>query len=197
MPGDDQTELVGKLLTYAKAKVNIGKVFLDRGFFSSNCINLLDKMQLRYVMPAKINANVVKRVSRLSAPRIYPNCSMKTARFNLVVLERGSNKHYFATNIPLTSDDLIMAFRIGDMYRSRWQIESGYRVKKYTFRGKTTSVNYMIRYFYFMLSTALYNCWLLVDLGVRLCLGLTTRTTQITAKRFAVALLNIGKDPNG
>jgi len=197
LPGDDQTELVEKLLTYAKTRVNIGKVFLDRGFFSSGCINLLDKMQLKYIMPAKINANVVKRVSRLSAPRIYPKCYMKTARFNLVVLKKDGNKHYFATNIPLTSDDLIMAFRIGEMYGSRWQIESGYRVKKHTFRGKTTSVNYTIRYFYFMLSTALYNCWLLVDLGIRLYLGLTTIITQITAKRFAVALLNIGKNPNG
>ncbi len=196
-PEDNQTELVEKLLTYAKTRVNIGKVFLDRGFFSSGCINLLKKMGLRYIMPAKINATVVKRVSKLSAPRIYPNCAMKDCRFNLVVLERAGTKNYFATNIPLTSEDLIMAFRIGEMYRARWQIETGYRVKKYTFRGKTTSVNYTIRYLYFMLSVVLYNCWLLVDLGLAMFLGLSVKNTQITAKRFAIALLSVGKDPNG
>ncbi len=194
---DDQTELVEKLLTYAKTRVNIGKVFLDRGFFSSPVINLFKKLSLQYIMPAKTNALVVKRVSRLSAPRIYPNCAMKDSRFNLVVLERDGNKHYFATNIHLSSEDLILAFRIGEMYRSRWQIETGYRVKKYTFRGKTTSVNYTIRYLYFMLSVVLYNCWLLVDLGLAMFLGLSLKETQITAKKFAIALLTKGKDPNG
>ena len=197
MPEDNQTELVEKLLTYAKMKVKIGKVFLDRGFFDSKCINLLKKMGLQFIMPAKQNANVVKKVSKLSAPRIYPNCPMKNSRFNLVVLEKDGDKRYFATNIPLRSEDLILAFRIGEMYRSRWQIETGYRVKKYTFRGKTTSVNYVVRYLYFMLSVVLYNCWLLVDLGLTLFLGLSSKKSQITAKKFAVALINVGKDPNG
>lgn len=197
MPEDNQTELVEKLLTYAKMKVKIGKVFLDRGFFDSKCINLLRKMGLQFIMPAKQNANVVKKVSKLSAPRIYPNCPMKNSRFNLVVLEKDGDKRYFATNIPLRSEDLILAFRIGEMYRSRWQIETGYRVKKYTFRGKTTSVNYTVRYLYFMLSVVLYNCWLLVDLGLTLFLGLSSKESQITAKKFAIALINVGKDPNG
>lgn len=197
LPEDDQTELVEKLLTYAKMKVRIGKVLLDRGFFDSKCINLLCKMGLQFIMPAKQNANIVKKVSRLSAPRIYPNCPMKDSRFNLVVLEKDGDKHYFATNIPLRSEDLILAFRIGEMYRSRWQIETGYRVKKYTFRGKTTSVNYAVRYLYFMLSVVLYNCWLLVDLGLIIFLGLSSKKSQITAKKFAVALIGVGKDPNG
>ncbi|MCL5009502.1 MAG: hypothetical protein M1433_00765 [Candidatus Parvarchaeota archaeon] len=122
---------------------------------------------------------------------------MKNSRFNLVVLEKEGEKHYFATNIPLRSEDLILAFRIGEMYRSRWQIETGYRVKKYTFRGKTTSVNYVVRYLYFMLSVVLYNCWLIVDLGLTLFLGSTSKKSQITAKKFAIALINVGKDPNG
>lgn len=194
----DQNAMVEKLLTYAKEKVTINRVLLDRGFFDSECIKMLNRLGLRYIMPAKTNSIDVRKVSRLSAPRIVPNCAMKSCRFNLVVAEINGEKRYFATNLPVKSDDLIYAFRIGDMYRRRWQIETGYRTKKYTFLPKTTSKNYAIRYFYFMMSVVLYNYWVITDITVLLYLGLNTKKVQITAKMFCVKLLEpVGEKPGG
>ena len=123
---------------------------------------------------------------------------MKSCRFNLVVAEIKGEKRYFATNLPIKSDDLIYAFRIGDMYRRRWQIETGYRTKKYTFLPKTTSKNYAIRYFYFMMSVVLYNYWVIADIAVMLYLGLNTKKVQITARMFCIRLIEpIREKPGG
>ena len=193
----DQNRLVGQLLSYAKNKVKINRVLLDRGFFDAECINLINKMGLKYIMPAKINSKDVRKVSRLTAPRIVPNCAMKGCRFNLVVTEIQGEKYYFATNIPTRSDDLIFAFRIKDLYRRRWQIESGYRTKKYAFLSKTTSKNYVVRYFYFMMSVILYNYWVIADISVLLYLGLDTKNTQITAKEFCIKAIGMERKPSG
>ena len=193
----DQNRLVEQLLSYAKDKVRISRVLLDRGFFDEECINMLNRMGLRYIMPAKLNSKDVRKVSRLTAPRIVPNCAMKGCRFNLVVTEAQGDKYYFATNIPTRSDDLIFAFRIKDLYRRRWQIESGYRTKKYAFLPKTTSKNYTIRYFYFMMSVILYNYWVMADIAVLLYLGLSTKNTQITAKEFCVRVIGAEREPGG
>ena len=193
----DQNRLVEQLLSYAKSKVRISRVLLDRGFFDAECINMLNRMGLRYIMPAKVNSRDVRKVSRLTAPRIVPNCAMKGCRFNLVVTEVQGEKYYFATNIPTRSDDLIFAFRIKDLYRRRWQIESGYRTKKYAFLPKTTSKNYVVRYFYFMMSVILYNYWVIADISVLLYLGLNTKNTQITAKEFCIKAIGIERKPAG
>ncbi len=193
----DQNRIVEQLLSYAKSKVRISRVLLDRGFFDAECINMLNKMGLRYIMPAKVNSRDVRKVSRLTAPRIVPNCAMKGCRFNLVVTGVQGEKYYFATNIPTRSDDLIFAFRIKDLYRRRWQIESGYRTKKYAFLPKTTSKNYVVRYFYFMMSVILYNYWVIADISVLLYLGLNTKNTQITAKEFCIKAIGIERKPAG
>ena len=193
----DQNRLVEQLLSYTKGKVRINRVLLDRGFFDAECINMLGRMGLRYIMPAKINSKDVRKVSRLTAPRIVPNCSMKGCRFNLVVTEVQGEKYYFATNIPTRSDDLIFAFRIKDLYRRRWQIESGYRTKKYAFLPKTTSKNYTVRYFYFMMAVILYNYWVIADIAVLLYLGLNTKNTQVTAKEFCIKAIGMERRPAG
>ena len=84
----------------------------------------------------------------------------------------------FATNLdpgqgtedwpkPLTSltqeeAETLWAVRLGETYRKRWGIETGYRVKK-DFRAKTCSVNPSIRFVFLFLSIILYNTWALLN----------------------------------
>ena len=88
-------------------------------------------------------------------------------------------------------NEIELGTALAEFYRNRWQIETGYRVKEYTFRGKTCSKNYVIRYFYFMLSIILYDCWVLADLMIILALGIRTVKTTVTAKTFSAKLLTI------
>ena len=76
-------------------------------------------------------------------------------------------------------------------YSKRWGIETSYRVKK-MFRGKTTSRNYIIRQFYFMMSVVLYNLWVLVNILVSMFMfGKMAGKLPVTAKLFGTALYSV------
>ena len=77
------------------------------------------------------------------------------------------NMFAYATNIPVTKDN---ALELADSYRSRWGLETGYRVKEEV-RGKTCSRNYAIRLFLQLLSILLYNLWQLcnVTFSIAMC----------------------------
>lgn len=189
LPQDDQTDLVERLVSFAKERIRIGTILLDRGFLGSECIRRLNKLDVKFIMPMKESNNAMKNSKTKATPFIQRDAVMGDCKFNLVVIEGDRGKQGFATNIDIGPRDVLFAQKIADMYRRRWQIETGYRVKKYNFRGKTTSINYVIRYFYFMLSVILYNCWILVDLLIMTFLGIRTTKTMITARMFSTRLL--------
>ncbi|MFH1013188.1 MAG: transposase, partial [Thermoplasmatota archaeon] len=98
-------------------------------------------------------------------------------------------KRIFATNISFSNNDVGLAELVGRLYSKRWGIETSYRVKKHSFRGKTTSKNYMIRFFYFMLSVLLYNLWILADIFIWLHLfGKVGEDHLVTSKLFGTIL---------
>ncbi len=97
-----------------------------------------------------------------------------SATFTLVIVVEPPKKpddewsvFAYATNIPVTRDN---ALEIADSYRSRWGIETGYRVKEEV-RGKTCSRNYAIRLLLQLLSVILYNLWQLcnITLSIAAC----------------------------
>lgn len=53
--------------------------------------------------------------------------------------------------------------KIPEEYRKRWGIETGFRAQN-TIKAKTTSPNYTITLIYHMLSTILYNIWILANI---------------------------------
>ena len=102
----------------------------------------------------------------------------------------------FATNRDYNPNDVDLLERLFLLYSKRWGIETSYRVKKYAFRGKTTSKNYMIRLFYFMFSVLLYNLWILADLLIWMHLhGSIGVKHLVTSKYFGTLLMSI--DPGG
>jgi putative transposase len=92
---------------------------------------------------------------------------------------------YFITSSNVSEKN---AGRFAELYRKRWGIETSYRVKG-DFRPKTTSRRYVIRLFYFMFSTCLYDLWVLANLTVGVAiLKFTPNEPFITAKFFGVVL---------
>ncbi len=105
-------------------------------------------------------------------------------------------KRVFATNISFDENDAKLAERLLMLYSKRWGIETSYRVKKHSFRGKTTSKDYKIRLFYFMFSVLLYNLWILADILIWLHLyGVVGDDHLVTSKYFGTMLMVI--DPGG
>jgi IS4 transposase len=113
--------------------------------------------------------------------------------FNLSVKYDEEDKEYypFAINFEIKDEKDIK--NIAELYRKRWGIETGYRVKN-DFLPITTTQRYTIRMLYFMVSVILYNFWLLCNLidcrehGIEL--GTQKTTTRIMKLYIKMYLIN-------
>ena len=179
-----KVEIVRKLIEYAKEKVHVGTVYVDRGFFSTNVINLFKKLGVKFLMPAVKNPKIKRLVEEHEAPTIL-EYRMVGAYFKLVIVKDGKNlKKVFATTLDVNEGN---AHQLFDMYGKRWGIETSYRVKN-LFRAKTTSKRYVVRLFYFSFSVCLYNLWILANIFMGIILGYSSAGQLITAKVFGTLL---------
>jgi len=171
-------------LDYADEIVEIGNVYLDRGFFTTDCVRVLKDAKVDFLMPAT-KSKRVKEEAEKSAPRIvdfeYGVNRSDPVTFSLVIVEdeEGANRT-FATNLPVSKDSAEQLF---ELYSNRWGIETSYRVKK-SFRPKTTSKNYGVRLFYFLFSVCMYNLWILLNFLAGTRTGADFEEIQVTAKLF-------------
>ena len=136
------------------------------------------------------------------APSVIEDFPLKHIKINLVILEDTHKitgeriKKVFATNIHFDENDVNLSDRFFNLYSKRWGIETSYRVKKHTFRGKTTSKTYIIRLFYFMFSFLFYNLWILADILLQLhVFGYVKDRHILKSKFFSLLLMTI--DPGG
>jgi hypothetical protein len=196
-PFDNKQEILRTLLEYALQRVKIRRLYVDRGFFDSESIELFKYYHTKFLMPCTANERIKKIFEVVPSPTVIKDYEMKNALFNVVVVnDELGVKRAFATNIDFNENDVGLAERLFNLYSKRWGIETSYRVKKHSFRPKTTSKNYFIRLFYFMFSVLLYNLWLLADILICLAvLGVFNGDHIITSKYFCNILVSI--DPGG
>ena len=72
--------------------------------------------------------------------------------------EKWKNYHVFCTNIDVTKANLLF---LADLYGMRWNIENFYRDGE-NFMIKTKTADFVVRYFFFLFMSILYNLWYLV-----------------------------------
>ena len=196
-PFDTKEEILRTLLDYALQRVKIRRLYVDRGFFDSSCIELFRHYHLKFLMPCTANERIKRILEVVPSPTVIKDYEMKNTTFNVVVVSDEFNvKRAFATNIEFNENDVGLAERLFNLYSKRWTIETSYRVKKHSFRPKTTSKNYFIRLFYFLFSALMYNLWLLADILICLAmLGFYDGKHIITSKYFGNIL--VLADPGG
>jgi len=192
-PFDNKEEILKTLLNYAKQRVKIRRLYVDRGFFDSNSIALFKRYQIKFLMPCTANERIKEVLEIVPAPSVIKDYEMKNVLFNVVVVnDDEGNKRAFATNIDFNENEVGLSEKLFLLYGKRWTIETSYRVKKHSFRPQTTSKNYFIRLFYFLFSALMYNLWLLVDILICLTiLGFFNGKHIITSKYFGNMLLSI------
>jgi len=196
-PFDNKEEILRTLLNYARQRVKIRRLYVDRGFFDSNSISLFKRYNIKFLMPCTANERIKKVLEVVPSPTVIKDYEMKNTLFNVVVVnDEFGVKRAFATNIDFNENDVGLSERLFHLYSKRWSIETSYRVKKHSFRPKTTSKNYFIRLFYFLFSALLYNLWILIDILICLSLiGHFNGNHLITSKYFGNILLSV--DPGG
>lgn len=194
-------EIITKLVNESRKHVEIGRMFLDRGFFNVESIATLMELSVHFIIPAVKNKRIKRiiREAHCNSQKI-PNSeycglitdyTMKSGKrsvtFKLVVILKPPdkdgekwNEFAYATNINVT---LKNALELADSYRNRWGIETGYRVKE-NVRGKTCSRNYAIRLLLQLLSIILYNLWQLCNLIVSIKINWKKRRYPIILDEF-------------
>jgi len=194
---DIKEKILKQLFRYALQRINIKRVYVDRGFFDSNSINTIKQYRLKFLMPCTANSMIKQLLEILPAPTVINDYEMENCTFNVVIVEdENGDKRAFATNEQFNENDVDLAQRLFLLYGKRWGIETSYKVKKHSFLPKTTSKNYLIRIFYFLFSVLLYNLWLLADILIWLALfGEVKQDHLITSKYFGTVLYTI--DPGG
>ena len=191
-------EVLERLVSYALEKVNIRYVYVDRGFFSGACMRTLEKLGVKYIMPA-VQHRRIKKIVENNEPVTVMDYKMtyrdrftrRHVRFKLAIIKSNTNpenKVVFATNVYELNTRNAVA--ICNNYSKRWGIETSYRVKN-MFRTRTTSKNYQVRLFFFLFSVCLYNLWVLVNAFVEaFVFGRALKTPYLTAKVFGAILIS-------
>lgn len=188
-------DLVDRLIKRAKEKINVDKVYLDRGFDKPKVINVLKANKIKFIMP-KIKSMTVKAwfdKSEACKSRVIKDFEIGTrdkAIVNLILVDDEEGiKRAFITNFHIPEQ---LTHYLFTWYGKRWGIETKYRQLDHDFKAKTTSKNYMLRLFYFLFSVCLYNLWVLVNICISLSLyGRIKEKPVLTAKLFAVILYRV------
>jgi hypothetical protein len=159
--GCDRAELIEKLLSFVKKLLRIKLVLFDRGLTSSEIIHTLQKLKLDYLMLSKQYSsykNMLESVEDIAVVehgmKYEKDKSIWKVNTNLVLIKGEEYDWCFYTSLcPRDAKGCIWT------YKRRWQIETNFRVEDEA-RIKSKSVNYLVRYFYFMLTLLLHAIWL-------------------------------------
>lgn len=174
---DNTPDLLDRLIRMARKYVRIKYAFLDRGFYSVDDIKKLIELGVGFVIPVikhdakkpdKDILQLMRRHYNDGIPRFKYTLGDKYNNVTFTVAVKKDDKDEdvvgFATNTKLRAET------IGEWYRKRWGIETGYRVKE-EFRARTCSVSAVARLLFNMLSFVMYNLWVLVNIALRFMVG--------------------------
>lgn len=183
---DRMEDVVKELLEYATSKIRVNKVYMDRGFANDKIFNLLEKMKINYIIPLPEDKGIKKVMETMTPPCLIKNYKRGNAVIkNMVLVEGSKGLMKIATNIKINKYDIELIENLPRMYGKRWGIETAYRTVKREGLVRTTSNNYAVRLFYFLLSVTLYNMWGFMNLLLMLELGLKTLSKRLVSfKQF-------------
>jgi len=167
---DVKVDVVRELIEEAEKRgVKVKLLLLDREFFTVDCISLLKRMSVEFIMPCVCNGRVQRAVDSLGREGKVPFAIHESARndeasFTMVVCwsERKSKLVPFATSLDDANARRLVR-TIPREYRRRWGIETSFRKVKEVY-GRTLSPSPAIRLAYFMTAMILYNLWQAINL---------------------------------
>jgi hypothetical protein len=172
-----QAKLTDQLIKLAKKYVKIDTVLLDRGFREVEILNDLEYRQAPVLMPMvkdKKGEHCFEELGRKNFKAIKYWLKNKKGEFADVklLMMRLSNGNDIGFYTTLRNTWLHGANYYFALYKKRWKIETGYRLQN-MFLAKTTSINKVIRFFYFCYAVAMHNLWLTLRMTKKVGQGFT------------------------
>ena len=161
--GQNLTDSVSILLLAVKSWFNkIEVIQFDRGFHKNELIYFLEENKFTYLMHIQKHGKYLKELIKKTKDfhcesyrkKFNTNKSSHWMKTKLYVCKNIENKNWlFASSLKFNNK-----WSIRNMYRNRWQIETNYAVHN-SARIMSRSVNYMIRYFYYLVDVLLQVLW--------------------------------------
>ena len=156
----DAATLVETLLRVALRWIRVCVVLLDRFFYSSSVIKAVEGLGLDWLMAAKTSKRMRRQANqarRMGRPcfryTMNPGKESETCFHVFTVPAEDGGLHYFAS-----SREARYLGHWARVYRLRWGIETGYRVKK-GFTARTAVKSLHVRLYLFLVSVLLHDVW--------------------------------------
>ena len=162
--GMEKEDIVKYLIHEAKKHVKIKCVLMDRGFYDVQIAKTTEKLGIKFIIFSKVYKNLKDVLDIIGERDVKIDRVIGTKYTDCVEVKfvshynKSKNMRFsYITNIDIAPKDAY------NLYRKRWGIETGYRVKG-NFKANTTSKSMTVRITYLMISICLYNIWVLVNL---------------------------------
>ncbi|QFU84861.1 transposase (plasmid) [Natronorubrum aibiense] len=173
MPANDwrsKRQVVRSLLETVRDQVTISQVFLDRGFYQAGVIDILNALDVTYLVRAPSHAGPDDRIEDDAVvdptyevrQRYSPYLTAPTTFVAVPADDDEDDVFRFVTNAEVSAETA-SAYALA--FRRRWGIETSYR-KLTEFLPKTSSPTFSVRLFYFSVASTLYNLWVLANLFI-------------------------------
>lgn len=160
----EQIKLTIDLLRYCQTLFpKIRFALFDRGFYSAELIDYLEAKKIKYQIFIPAKRGILKElkqnttyISFYNHTLLYSKAKTKwKPKTTIVTCKQIFGYDWlFATNIARDSPKDYVT-----LYKRRWQIETNYRVEDEA-KIKSKSSNYMVRYFYFLISLLFHLFWI-------------------------------------
>ena len=185
----DIVRLVEELLRQAQKFVHVEIALFDRGFDDLRLVEMLQHTNIRYQIlwrkskwTNKTFENMQRgEIKEVNRTRTYSRNNKKrevSARFVLIKKYRRFKKGKAHNWVFCTNTRHKWAHNYVDKYKTRWNIETTFRVLD-NIQIKTTTKNEIIRYFINMFCCLIYNLWKLTNI----------LEYKITLKNFVVKII--------
>jgi len=149
--------LLDQVLQDVKA---ISYVAFDNGFQDSNLLQALIDRNIPFIIPLRDTVKLRRRWRWRRYQKRFNYCTKGVWVDVVEAVDSVGLQYFLGTNLPGRPK------RILKFYKKRWGIETSYRMIGQFF-AKTTSGDYMVRVWYFVLAVLLYNVWILLNAKVK------------------------------
>ena len=160
--GASKAKFIGEAIRYcASLGLKIGKILLDRGFYSGEVINKIDAEKIHYLIFApkkalfKCMLEGTEESIVVEHEIVYNKNFTKNKIYTEIALIKDVRGYdwVFATNLSIREIEKYV-----EIYKKRWNIETMFRVHDKA-RIQTKSKNPTLRLFYFLLGMLLVTIW--------------------------------------
>ena len=162
-PSNQIHRTVRQFVRRAKEHVPIETVLCDREFDSIRAFQTLSNLDVNYPIPKWISSSgrdVLEQMEEgdqevaVESASVHVESGSHPMRLLYVPSTSGKGTAVFVTNLRVGPNE---AETFCQRYSRRWQIESEHKSIKHDFLAKTSSKDYRVRLFYFVVAVLLYN----------------------------------------